>query len=77
MAELITSIKLFSTLSRAEATRRKAPHKPLLLLAVLDLVHRCVITTPFIDATCDLTELNELFNLYWRGVVPLEHSHVS
>lgn len=49
----------------------KAPHKPLLLLAVLDLVHRGVITTPFIDVTSDLVELNELFNLYWRRVVPL------
>ncbi len=41
-------LKLFSSLSRApgavwtEATKRKAPHKPLLLLAVLDLVHRAV-----------------------------------
>jgi putative restriction endonuclease len=40
-------------------------------LAVLDLVHRGVITTPFIDVTADLVELNELFNLYWRRVVPL------
>ncbi len=74
---LTPSLKLFSSLSRApgavwtEATRRKAPHKPLLLLAVLDLVHRGVITTPFIDVTADLVELNELFNLYWRRVVPL------
>lgn len=70
-------IKLFTTLSRApgptwtEATRRKAPHKPLLLLAVLDLVHRGVISTPFIAVSGDLVELNELFNLYWRRVVPL------
>ena len=55
----------------AETTKRKAPHKPLLLLAVMDLVHRGVITTPFIDVTADLVELNELFNLYWRRVVPL------
>jgi len=77
MLDFETSLKLFSSLSRApgavwtEATRRKAPHKPLLLLAVLDLVHRGVITTPFIDVTADLVELNELFNLYWRRVVPL------
>lgn len=74
---LTPSIKPFSSLSRApgavwtEATKRKAPHKPLLLLAVLDLVHRGVITTPFIAVTADLVELNELFNLYWRRVVPL------
>ncbi len=77
MTSLTHSLKLFSSLSRApgavwtEATKRKAPHKPLLLLAVLDLVHRGVITTPFIDVTADLVELNELFNLYWRRVVPL------
>lgn len=47
-----TFIKHFTSLHRApgatwaDATRRKAPHKPLLLLAVLDLVHRGVITTP-------------------------------
>jgi putative restriction endonuclease len=38
---------------------------------VLDLVHRSVITTPFIAVSGDLVELNELFNLYWRRVVPL------
>lgn len=77
MTDLPSSIKLFSSLSRApgavwiEATKRKAPHKPLLLLAVLDLVQRGVITTPFIAVSGDLVELNELFNLYWRRVVPL------
>jgi putative restriction endonuclease len=73
---LTTSIKQFTSLTRApgatwtEATKRKAPHKPTLLLAVLDLVHRVVITTPFIDVTGDLVELNDLFNLYWRRIVP-------
>ncbi len=72
-----TYIKNFAHLRRApnavfpEATKNRAPHKPILLLAVLDLVHRGVITTPFIDVTADLVELNELFNLYWRRVVPL------
>ncbi|BCR04289.1 HNH endonuclease [Desulfuromonas versatilis] len=77
MIDLTNNIQRFSSLSRApgavwtEATKRKAPHKPLLLLAVLDLVHRGVITTPFIDVTADLVELNDLFNLYWRRIVPL------
>ncbi|WP_243373998.1 HNH endonuclease [Geotalea sp. SG265] len=77
MIDLTTSLKIFSSLSRApggiwtEVSKRKAPHKPILLLAVLDLVHRGVITSPFIDVTGDLIELNELFNLYWRRVVPL------
>lgn len=77
MTTFKTPIKQFVRLNRApgatwtEATKRKAPHKPILLLAVLDLVHRGVITTPFIDVTGDLVELNELFNLYWRRIVPL------
>jgi putative restriction endonuclease len=77
MNSLTASIKHFASLNRApgatwtEATRRKAPHKPLLLLAVLDLVHRRVITSPFIAVSGDLVELNELFNLYWRRIIPL------
>ncbi len=77
MTVLTTSIEHFASLNRApgavwtDATKRKAPHKPLLLLAVLDLVHRGVINSPFIDVTGDLIELNELFNLYMRRIVPL------
>jgi len=37
----------------------------------LDLVHRGVITSPFIASCGDLVELNELFNLYWRRIIPL------
>jgi putative restriction endonuclease len=77
------SFHQFPYLSRApgavwtEATKRKAPPKPLLLLAMLDLVHRGVITTPFIAVSANLLELKELFSLYWRCVVPLGHSNVS
>ena len=77
MTELATYIKQFTHLNRApgatwsEATKHRAPHKPILLLALLDLVARGVITSPFIDVTGDLVELNELFNLYWRRIVPL------
>lgn len=62
MASLATSLKHFSSLSRApgavwtEATKRKAPHKPMLLMAVLGLVQRGVIATPFIAITADLVE---------------------
>lgn len=69
MTDITAYIKQFASLNRApgatwsDATRCKAPHKPLLLLAVLDLVHRGVITAPFIAVTGDLVELNELFNL--------------
>ena len=78
MSEIATYINQFSSLTRApgamwtQATKRKAPHKPILLLAVLDLVARGVITSPFIDVTGDIVELNELFNLYWRRIIPLE-----
>jgi putative restriction endonuclease len=49
----------------------RAPHKPILLLAVLDMVARGVITSSFIQVTGNLVELNDLFNLYWRLIVPL------
>jgi putative restriction endonuclease len=64
MISFTTSIKHFTFLTRApgptwtDATKRKAPHKPILLLAVLDLVYRGVITSPFIAVTGDLVELN-------------------
>ncbi len=51
MSWLQITIKHFASLNRApgptwtDATKRKAPHKTLLLLAVLDLVHRGVITS--------------------------------
>lgn len=70
-------LRQFTKLRRApgqtwnEATRNRAPHKPLLLMAVMDLVARGVITSSFIDVTGDLVELNELFTGYWRRVVPI------
>ena len=77
MTELANYIKQFAHLRRApnavftEATKKQAPHKPILLLAVLDLIARGVITSPFIAVTDNLVELNELFNLYWRRIIPL------
>jgi putative restriction endonuclease len=77
MTTLETYIRQFANLRRApnaiftEATKKRAPHKPILLLAVFDLVARGVITSPFIAVTDDLVELNELFNLYWRRIIPL------
>lgn len=77
MKKLETYIRQFASLRRAPnavfnaSSKRKAPHKPILLLAVLDLVHRGNITSPFIAVTGDLVELNELFNLYWRRIMPL------
>ncbi len=69
---------LFSKLTRApgkmwsEVTRNRAPHKPLLLLAVMDLVARGIISSRFISITgMQLVELNELFTDYWRSIVPV------
>ena len=77
MTELATYIRQFVHLRRAPGavwtvtTKKQAPHKPILLLAVLDLVARGAITSPFIAITGDLVELNELFNLYWWRIIPL------
>lgn len=77
MTTLEIYIQQFTRLNRApgriwsESTKKRAPHKPILLLALLDLVARGVITSSFMDVTGDLVELNELFNLYWRRIVPL------
>jgi putative restriction endonuclease len=51
----------------AAATRHRAPHKPLLLLAVMDLFAEGSITTNLIELT---PELGELFTLYWARVMP-------
>ena len=67
-------LKTFSTLrsdtSRSRwtaATEFRAPHKPLLLLAVIDLIAQRIIKTNFIEFTPDL---GELFNIYWSRVMP-------
>jgi putative restriction endonuclease len=80
VTELSTYIRQFAHLRRApnavfsSATMKRAPHKPILLLAVLDLVARSVLTTSFIDVTGNLIELNDLFNLYWRRVMPISQT---
>ena len=48
-------------------TTHRAPHKPLLLLSVLDLFEQGSITTNLIELT---PELGELFALYWHQVRP-------
>lgn len=80
MKTLEPFIRQISKLRRApgpvwtEATKKQAPHKPLLLLALLDLVARGVVTSPLIDVREDLIELNELFTNYWRCVVPIRQT---
>ena len=68
---------LFAKLTRApgrmwgQETRNRAPHKPLLLLAVMDLVARGVLSSRIVRVTGELVELNELFTDYWRCIVPV------
>jgi len=50
-----------------EATKFRAPHKPLLLLSVIDLIAQGIIKTNFIEFTPDL---GELFTIYWSRVMP-------
>lgn len=77
MTELQDYCRMFARLKRSpgatwgDQTKRKAPHKPFLLLAVIDLIARDSLKTNIIDITGDLDELNELFTDYWRSIVPL------
>ena len=66
-------IKAFSKLRTdrstgwTSATRGQAPHKPLLLLAVIDLFAEGYITANLIEIT---PELGELFAAYWDRIIP-------
>jgi len=56
-------------------TRHRAPHKPLLLLAVMDLFAQGTITSNLIELTPDL---GELFTLYWARVMPPDrHGNIA
>lgn len=50
-------------------TKYRAPHKPLLLLSVLDLIEEGTIKTNFIELS---PELGETFTLYWNIVTDLD-----
>lgn len=49
------------------ATTYRAPHKPLLLLSVIDLISQCRIKTNYIELDSDLIDT---FNIYWSRVMP-------
>lgn len=80
MTNLAKYLEQFSRLRRAPGAAfsglslNRAPHKPILLLSVLDLMARNELASSFIEITGDLVELNELFNGYWRRVAPLGKS---
>jgi predicted restriction endonuclease len=66
--ERLAKLRSDSSKSRWPATTYyRAPHKPLLLLAVMDLIAEGTISTNLIEATPDL---GELFTLYWSRVMP-------
>jgi putative restriction endonuclease len=62
--------KLHSDSSRSRwppTTHYRAPHKPVLLLAVMDLIAEETVSANLIEITPDL---GELFTLYWSRVMP-------
>ena len=63
MHELKHYIDKFSSLNTAKMKGHRAPHKAVLLLAVIDLVEERKITSPCIDLS---DELVERFNDIWH-----------
>ncbi len=66
-------IKRFTKLRTAKnsywptITFNRAPHKPLLLLSVMDLFAEGILTSNLIELTPDLSEM---FNTYWARIMP-------
>lgn len=54
-----------------ETTNGRAPHKPFLLLAVLDLAEEGTLSENFIELSPDL---GEIFSIYWAKVMPPDRS---
>jgi putative restriction endonuclease len=73
-------IRLFSKLRTdrtggwTAATQGQAPHKPILLLSVLDLFAQGRITANMIEIT---PELGELFAAYWSRVLPERRGNLA
>jgi len=63
MMELRHYIDAFSSLHTAKVKGHKAPHKAVLLLAIIDLIEEEVILTPYIDLS---DGLKEKFDALWR-----------
>lgn len=63
MMELRHYIDAFSSLHTAKVKGHKAPHKAVLLLAIIDLIEEELIMTPYIDLS---DELVERFNDIWH-----------
>ncbi|PKO13400.1 MAG: HNH endonuclease [Chloroflexi bacterium HGW-Chloroflexi-10] len=56
-------------------TNYRAPHKPFLLLTILDLAAQAGLPTNFIEITA---ELGEIFSQYWQTIMPVEtHGNIA
>lgn len=51
-----------------ESTRYRAPHKPLLLLSIMDLIAQGIIKNNFIEPSFDLVDT---WNGYWNAIMPV------
>lgn len=49
-------------------TTHQAPHKPFLLMSVMDLIEQGQITANFIKPSL---EILDTFNGYWRAIMPV------
>ena len=54
-----------------ETTHHRAPHKPILLLAIFDLFDQNVLTANFVPLS---PELAELFATYWEHIMPSDRT---
>src|SRR5436190_16174791 len=82
MKKIETYLERFAKL-RSDSSRNRwpaityyrAPHKPLLLLAVMDLIAEGTVSANLIEVTPDL---GELFTLYWPRVkLPYKHGNLA
>lgn len=67
--KLFTHLRSDKTAGWGAATRGRAPHKPFLLLSVLDLFEQGSLTGDLVEIT---PELGGLFAGYWSKVMPPE-----
>lgn len=75
-AQCFASLRTDKSRSRWPTTRsNRAPHKPILLLSVLDLFERGEVGSNLIEFTPDL---GEVFAQYWGMVLPFErHGNIA
>jgi predicted restriction endonuclease len=55
----------------SEATCHRAPHKPFLLLSIMDLIAQGQITENFIEPSFELVDT---WNGYWNAIMPIGKS---